>query len=221
MNLLDNRLNMVLSLVPKGSVLLDVGTDHCKLPAEALLSGRVAAAFAGDLRPGPLAAAKKQLSLLGLEDRIPLFLSDGVREIPHAFLEKVTVVVIAGMGGEAIFSIMQNAPIEPPLWVLQPMSAIYELIDGLAAGGYEILREGLAQDQQKFYRGFAVRKDGKKRVPNYFGMLQNTPLYSCYLGKEEKRVLTALTGLKNARVTEEDRIAQEEKLLCAIRKAKK
>ena len=45
MSLLDARLQMVLSLVPAGRVLLDIGTDHCRLPAEGLLSGRLSGAF--------------------------------------------------------------------------------------------------------------------------------------------------------------------------------
>lgn len=82
MGLLDCRLQAVLSLIPQGSILLDIGTDHCKLPAEGLLSGRLAGAYAADIREGPLAAAKKQLNGLGLADQIPLYLSDGLRSIP-------------------------------------------------------------------------------------------------------------------------------------------
>ena len=78
MSLLDSRLKTVLSLIPKDSILLDVGTDHCKLPAEGLLCGRLAGAYAADVNQGPLQAARKQLTALGLADRIPLYLSDGL-----------------------------------------------------------------------------------------------------------------------------------------------
>jgi tRNA (adenine22-N1)-methyltransferase len=219
MSLLDSRLKAVLSLIPEGSILLDIGTDHCKLPAEGLLSGRLAAAYAADIKEGPLSAAKKQLNALGLTDRIPLYLSDGLKTIPRETLQKVTTVAVAGMGGEVIEMILENAPIEPPLWVLQPMSAVYELLDALAAKGYKILKGALAQDGDKFYRVYAVQKVGKKQAADYFGMHRGDPLYTPYLQKEEKRIMTALAGLRSAKNPDEQRIAQAEALLETIRKA--
>ncbi len=219
MSILDHRLNAVLSLVPRGSILLDVGTDHCKLPAEGLLSGRLAAAFAADIKKGPLAAAEKQLTALGLAGKIPLYLSNGLESIPPEVLSAVTAVTVAGMGGEVIELIMNNAPAEPPLWVLQPMSAIYELLDGLAAKGYQIENAALTQDGEKFYRAFGVRKGGEPYPPDYFGMHRGDPLYIPYLLKEEKRMETALAGLSAARNPDRKRIAETEQMLESIRKA--
>ncbi len=220
MGLLDSRLKAVLSLVPSGSVLLDIGTDHCKLPAEGLLSGRLAGAYAADIREGPLAAAKKQLNSLGLSGQIPLYLSDGLQSIPEETLQKVTAVAIAGMGGELMELIMDRSPMEPPLWVLQPMSAVYELLDGLAARGYEIIKGALARDGEKFYRIFAVKRTGKTYAPDYFSMHRGDPLYADYLLKEEKRTEAALKGLRSANVPDEKRIRETETLLEHIRKAK-
>lgn len=219
MSLLDSRLTAVLSLIPAGSILLDIGTDHCKLPAEGLLSGRLAGAYAADIKEGPLAAAKKQLTALGLERQIPLYLSDGLKSIPAETLKKVTAVAVAGMGGEIIELILKSAPAEPPLWVLQPMSAVYELLDALAAGGYTVLNAALARDGEKFYRVFAVQKSGIPYTPDYFGMHRGDPLYLPYLQKEEKRLMTALAGLRSAKTPDAQRIAEAEALLETIRKA--
>ncbi len=220
MGLLDSRLQAVLSLIPQGSILLDIGTDHCKLPAEGLLSGRLAGAYAADIREGPLAAAKKQLNGLGLADQIPLYLSDGLRSIPMETLQKVTAVAIAGMGGELIELIMRQAPVEPPLWVVQPMSAVYELLDFLAAKGYAVRQAALTRDGDKFYRIFAVQKTEKPYAPAYFSMHLGDPLYTDYLLKEEARMETALKGLRSAKIPDEDRIREAEALLYSIRKAK-
>lgn len=219
MSLLDSRLETVLSLIPEGSILLDIGTDHCKLPAEGLLSGRLTAAYAADIKEGPLAAAKKQLNALGLAGQVPLYLSDGLKTIPAETLQKVTAVAVAGMGGEVIEMIMENAPVEPPLWVLQPMSAVYELLDALAAKGYQVLKGALARDGDKFYRVYAVQKVGGQQTPDYFGMHRRDPLYTPYLQKEEKRMETALAGLRSARNPDKKRIAEAEALLETIRKA--
>ena len=219
MSLLDRRLQTVLSLVPEGSVLLDIGTDHCKLPAEGLLSGKLAGAFAADVREGPLAAAEKQLNEAGLSKKVPLFLSDGLKEIPMETLRKITVAVAAGMGGELIEKIMREAPCEPPLWILQPMSAVYELLDFLAAEGYTVQKAALSRDGDKIYRIFAVKKEGDAYPPDYFGIHRGDPLYTDYLLKEEKRMEVALKGLRSAKTPDAARIAEAETLLTAIRKA--
>ncbi len=219
MGLLDRRLQAVLSLIPTGSILLDIGTDHCKLPAEGLLSGRLAGAYAADIRPGPLAAAEKQLRALDLDRKIPLFLSDGLKNIPMDVLEGVTAVSIAGMGGELIELIMDQSPVEPPLWILQPMSAVYELLDGLARKGYAIRQAALSRDGDKFYRIFAVEKTKKAYAPDYFSMHRKDPLYTDYLLKEQRRMEIALAGLKSAKIPDEKRIKEADDLLNSIRKA--
>ncbi len=219
MNLLDIRLKTVLSLIPQGSVLLDIGTDHCKLPAEGLLSGRLSGAFAADINQGPLDAAAKQLAAVGLGGRIPLFRSDGLKEIPADILEQTTAVAVAGMGGELIEQIIRNAPQQPPLWVLQPMSAIYELLDFLAAEGYAIRAAALARDGDKFYRVFAVEQTGAPCPPDYFSCIRKDPLYLPYLRKEEARLMTALAGLNRAKIPDTARIDATQALLNTIRKA--
>ena len=219
MSLLDSRLQAVLSLVPQGSVLLDIGTDHCKLPAEGLLSGKLAVAYAADIRKGPLAAAEKQLNSLGLQQRVPLFLSDGLKDVPLDVLQKVDVTVVAGMGGELIELIMDQAPLEPPLWVLQPMSAVYELLDALAAKGYAVKQAALSKDGDKIYRIFAVQKEDTPYSPDYFSIHHGDPLYTDYLLKEEKRMEIALNGLRSAKSPDEKRIEAAEALLTSIRKA--
>lgn len=219
MSLLDPRLQAVLDMIPEGSVLLDVGTDHCKLPAEGLLRHRLAGAFAADINKGPLEAAARQLSALGLSSQIPLFLSDGLRDIPLEVLEQVDTVAVAGMGGEVTEQILKNAPMEPICWVLQPMSAIYELLDFLAAEGYEIGEGRLAQDGEKFYRIFQVQKTGIPYRADYFSMLKEDPLFIPYLQKEEARLETALAGLRSAKTPDEARINEMEALLQTVRKA--
>jgi len=219
MSLLDSRLQAVLSLVPEGSILLDIGTDHCKLPAEGLLSGRLAGAFAADVRRGPLSAAEKQLNSLGLAEKVPLFLSDGLKEIPLEVLRQIDAVVVAGMGGELMEQIIKNAPAEPPLWILQPMSAIYELLEMLAAEGYAVKDAALSRDGDKFYRIFSVKKEGVPYTPDFFSMHRGDPLYADYLLKEEKRMEIALKGLRSAKTPDEKRIGEAEELLTTIRKA--
>lgn len=220
MSLLDDRLQAVLKLIPKGSVLLDVGTDHCKLPAEAMRSGRAQKAYASDVKEGPLQAAERQLAALELEEKVDLFLSNGLQQIPLTVLEEVTAVSVAGMGGEVMEVILRTAPVEPPLWILQPMSAIYELLDFMGEHGYRVAAAALSRDGEKFYRIFAVEKTGVPYSPDYFEMHRGDPLYLPFLEKEKQRLLTALAGLRRAKEPDEKRIGDAEALLEKIRKAK-
>ena len=138
---LDPRLSLCASFVPAGAKLADIGTDHGYLPIWLAKTGRVIHAVAADLRPGPLERAKENVRKYQVEDIVELRLSDGLQ----AFLpEEADFIVIAGMGGEVIASILGAAP-----WlketgarlVLQPMTRAEELRRFLAEHGFEILEE--------------------------------------------------------------------------------
>ena len=67
---LDARLSAVASLVRKGSVVADIGTDHAYIPAFLVQSGICPSAIAGDLRKMPLENAKEAIRECSLEDKI-------------------------------------------------------------------------------------------------------------------------------------------------------
>ena len=119
---LTPRLRAIAQQVPQGSVLADVGTDHALLPAWLLLEGRIPSAIASDLREGPLARAKETVEQHGVADRVSLRLCDGLSGIQAG---EADVVAIAGMGGETIAAILEQAPWtkENTLLLLQPMTS--------------------------------------------------------------------------------------------------
>ena len=123
---LDPRLSLCASFVPAGAKLADIGTDHGYLPIWLAKTGRVIHAVAADLRPGPLERAKENVRKYQVEDIVELRLSDGLQ----AFLpEEADFIVIAGMGGEVIASILGALPAEGNRrrLVLQPMTRAEEL----------------------------------------------------------------------------------------------
>ena len=67
---LSLRLRMVAGLVPPGSRLADIGTDHAYLPAALIQEGTIPAAIAADLRQGPLNRAKATVRECGLTGRV-------------------------------------------------------------------------------------------------------------------------------------------------------
>lgn len=153
---LTPRLRMVADLVPAGARLADVGTDHAYLPAALVLEGKIPSAIAADLRPGPLSRAKTTVREYGLNGRITFRLCDGLKGIAP---EEVQAVVIAGMGGETIASILAAAPWtreKDVTLVLQPMSSSSDLRLWLSQNGYQIVREELAREGDTLYTALLV-----------------------------------------------------------------
>lgn len=85
---------------------IDVGCDHAYL-CIALVRQGVELAWASDLRPGPLAAAREHIRQMGETERIRTVLCPGLESFSP---EDADTVVICGMGGELMASILQAAP---------------------------------------------------------------------------------------------------------------
>lgn len=100
---LSERLNTICSLIPQGSRLADIGSDHALLPTYAVLEGRAVAAIAGEVNRGPYDAASKQVAEAGLQSKIEVRLGDGLAAIRAG---EADVVTIAGMGGALIVRIL-------------------------------------------------------------------------------------------------------------------
>ena len=105
---LSERLQALADLVPPGSRLADIGTDHAYLPVALVLSGKCPRAVVSDLREMPLENARQAIRRYHLEDRIVACLSDGLDEIAPDWAQDI---IIAGMGGELIAAILARAPL--------------------------------------------------------------------------------------------------------------
>ena len=97
--------------------LADIGTDHALLPIHCINEGYVLNALAIDNKEGPYVIAFSNVKKQGLEDKISVILSDGIKDID----DDVDVVVISGMGGSLISDILQKDPVRNvKRFVLQP-----------------------------------------------------------------------------------------------------
>ena len=218
---LTPRLRMVAELVPPGSRLADIGTDHAYLPVALLREGRIPSAIAADLRPGPLARARETVARAELEGRVAFRLCDGLTGVCP---EEVDAVAIAGMGGETIAAILAAAP-----WlreravalVLQPMSSMPDLRRWLWEHGYRILEERLCREGDTLYTAFSVRAGEMPPLTPaelYAGKNTNTPLRGEWLQVWIDRVARALAGLAQARGEEAGaRRRETEELLDGLR----
>ena len=74
---LTPRLRLAAELCGSPRAVIDVGCDHAYLCVQLIEQG-VQHAFASDIRPGPLEAAKETIRTAGLEDRITPMLCPGL-----------------------------------------------------------------------------------------------------------------------------------------------
>lgn len=186
---LDGRLSSVASLVRKNKVVADVGTDHAYVVAYLIENGITEKAIASDINKGPLENARQTLVECGIDDKVTLILSDGLKNIPENSCEDI---VIAGMGGILISEILENAP-----WVknsnihivAQPMTHAETLRKWLSDNGFEISREVASTDGKRLYVAISAEYTGirteKSKAYCYVGELykNNDELSEKYIEK--------------------------------------
>lgn len=158
---LSSRLQALAELVPPGAAVIDVGTDHAMLPVWLVQSGRSRRVLATDIRSGPLKNAASLIEKTGTAEHITLFQTDGLRGVDPAGWD---AVILAGMGGETMISILSAAPWtkEGPLLVLSPHSRRAKLRSFLVESGYCITSERLTEDAGRIYP-ILTAKGGESR----------------------------------------------------------
>lgn len=148
---LSKRLAEVAALVPAGSRLADIGTDHAYLPVHLLIQGKICTAIAGDINDGPILTAKNQVNKLGLSSVVEVRQGNGLEVIDEG---EVDVISIAGMGGPLIVQILQQdlaklARIKR--LILQPNVAGHLVREWLLENGWELKKEVVIEEEGKFY----------------------------------------------------------------------
>lgn len=200
---LSPRLGAIAGLVPDGcGCLADIGTDHGYVPVSLLLEGRIRRAIAADIGPLPLDHARRTAEQYGVTEKLDFRLGDGLSVLEPGEAE---VIVIAGMGGDAIAEILAAAPWSRagPLLLLQPMSKAETLRPFLPENGYAVLGERLVQDKGVLYPILTVQGGEMPPVSDaqaWGGVrLEGDPLRGLYIADRLLRLRRAAAGLAKAR----------------------
>lgn len=215
---LQPRLHMLAHLVPEGCRLTDVGTDHGYLPVALLQHGRIAAAIASDIGAEPLEHARRTAMQYGV-DGMDFRLCAGLSGIAP---EETDVIVIAGMGGETIISILQDAP-----WtadgqhrlLLQPMTKAAALRHWLADNGYTFTDEHLVEDKGRIYPILCVKGGVFRPLTEAEALcgvlLADDPLYAAYLTEHITKLRRSAEGLRRSSDPGGGRLAVQAESLAA------
>ena len=147
---LSPRLLAAADLVRPMATLADVGTDHAYLPIYLCKLGKIRSAIASDINEGPVERAKINIASHSLARKISVKLTDGLSGLREY---SPTDIVICGMGGELIISIISAAE-----WtkdkslrlILQPMTHADKLRAYLIGAGFSIIEERLAKEEKVY-----------------------------------------------------------------------
>ena len=153
---LGQRLQAIADMVPAGSVIADIGTDHAYLPIYLIKQKIAARAIAGDVHHGPYLSAQGAVAAHNLEQAISVRQGNGLAVIQPG---EADVVVIAGMGGANIIDILSARPEVTAAFkrlILQPMIAASLVRSWLHAHDWQIINEQLVQEDGKLYQIIAA-----------------------------------------------------------------
>lgn len=196
------RLRTAASFVRKGAVVADVGTDHAYLPIYLISAGIAQSAVASDINEGPLARAETNVRRFRLNEKVALRLTPGLCGI-ESF--SPTDILICGMGGELIASILEAADFvrDPNVrLILQPMSSARELRLWLAANGFAVIEERFAAEKEKLYvvlcAAYCQTPYTLSDVDSYVGVGTGDPLFSEWIRRQIATIEKQVKGLAKA-----------------------
>ncbi len=186
----------------RGYVVADIGTDHAQLPIYLVEMGRCELAYACDIAEGPLSAAERNIKKAGLEGKITTVLSDGLTGLSD---ERITDIVIAGMGGEMIRDILAagEEKARKANLILQPNTRAWELTDWLYRNGFGVVRQEAIPDGKFIYLVINAEYSGNVRILTEAeclaaGLDIGDEMSRKYLLAQAKRLRDAAEGMKKA-----------------------
>lgn len=182
-------------------ILADIGTDHGYIPIFSVNNELCKKAIACDINVGPLISAKENIELYNLNGKIETRLSNGLEALSPM---EADTIVIAGMGGLLIRDILiqgaEKIGDETNL-ILQPMVAVDQLREFLLNNGFDILKEHLAREGDKFYNILCIKKGECEYTQKeiLFGKgLEQDENYTDYMNFHKNVIEKIINGLKKS-----------------------
>ncbi|MCI2153120.1 MAG: class I SAM-dependent methyltransferase [Solobacterium sp.] len=159
---MNQRLKAISALVPSGTILADIGTDHGYLPIDLVKRGICPKAYACDVAEGPLSAAKTNIASEHLEGKVFAILSDGFNQVP----EDADCAVIAGMGWYTAQAILERAEERLPS---------FRRIIVQVNGDTDLLRKWISDRRKTIHEECMVNDRGKVYTAVSFSMQEHAP----------------------------------------------
>lgn len=213
---LDARLAAAAALVKKGGTVADIGCDHGLLSIWLVTSGTCKKALACDLRPGPLAVAKKNCRAYNCEQLVDCRLGEGLSVVAE---HEADTIVVAGVSALTISQIIEAAP-----WVYSPGVRLVMipatkpevLRRWLWQQGFALKKERLAGVAGRWYTAICAEYTGAAHEPSALacvvGATHGQPAQKAYLAQERVKLAKCRIGLAD----DSEEAAQADALLNAL-----
>jgi tRNA (adenine22-N1)-methyltransferase len=147
----SERMEGILSLIPKSEIIIDVGTDHAYIP-EAIIKRNISKKVIGtEINQKPYLKAKEYVNMINLDDSIEIRKGDGLHVIDE---DELKVVIVAGMGGLLINKIIKENLSkfqDNDIIITQPMNAVDKNRKFLDENDFEIIDEILCKEDHHYY----------------------------------------------------------------------
>lgn len=151
---MDKRLLKIAEITGCVNTVMDIGTDHGYLPVYLIENKKVQSAIVSDVSLESLKKANRLINSLGLSDKIESREGGGFSILHDE--DEIDVAIIAGMGGNLIASILEDADSlirqKNIRLILQPMQNPEVLRKYLLDHSYYIKSENLVQDDRFIYQ---------------------------------------------------------------------
>jgi len=213
---LTPRLQAMADLIPLGSIVADIGTDHACLPVYLILNKISRRVVASELNHAPLQQAKETVAAFDCLQKIDLRLGNGLHVITA--VDKIDTVVIAGMGGQSIATILRDGRHklkDVRQLILQPMSEESYLRLFLAQNGFALAEEVLAREGRRFYE-IILAKAGQEQEKDLFRLSlgprlleQKPPLLPAFLEDKIRKLKVVYHSLQRAEKDDVSRKLQD------------
>lgn len=224
---LSKRLQLIATLLRQGSYFLDIGSDHAYLPCYVCIQDPEARAIAGEVVTGPFERAKQTVRNYQLQDRIDVRLGSGFEVLKD---DSIDEVVIAGMGGSLISSILKDGKAYLPKverLILQPNNHEERVRRTLRELNFALTEEYIIEEKDIFYEVLVAEREGLKNSPSpydddklekqlFFGpylLEEGSAIFRKKWAEEKEKLEKTLEKMKHSQSDIGEKIASFEKRL--------
>ncbi len=195
---LSPRLQKIADFVKPGAKVADIGTDHGYIPVYLVQNGICGHVIASDIGKGPIESAKRSGEYYGVADKIRYICAPGLNGVSE---NEADTIIIAGMGGETIVKILDDAKWlhDRVTLILQPQSKLEMLLEYLKKREFAVNRACLVRDAGKLYVAFTAAPGKPDEDLYLLDRLSDEPLKNEYTSLLLKKLTIRLEGLLNAK----------------------
>ncbi len=157
MDMFSKRIQTLSSFIKPYKKIADVGCDHGYLIIDAFLRHKIEFAQAIDNKQGPLENARQNIAKYDFYDKVQFSLSDGIEDLDIG----VEVVIIAGLGGNAIVDILTkdiDKLRNVKRLILQPNRNQYDVRKWAQEYNWAIVNEEIIEENEVFYEIIALER---------------------------------------------------------------